>query len=171
MSTAGVDDAGNIWFLSDKDSQKKRDIALDPRVRFYYSHPGKSSFLIVSGDGEVLFVKSLIEQFWNPSDKGWFEKGKDDPSISLIKVTPDRAHFWDTRGNRMVNFLKMVASAATGRTLVEGDLQSFQFPLIVILKVFMQRSDHRSDLFQLRLIEIGKDGMFVDRNAGLADTA
>jgi len=121
MSTAGVDDAGNIWFLSDKDSQKNQDIALDPRVRLYYSHPGKSSFLIVSGDAEILFDKALIERFWNPLDKVWFKEGKDDPSISLIKVRPGNAHFWDTRGNRMTNFLKQVASAATGRTLVEGE--------------------------------------------------
>ena len=121
MSTAAVDQEGNIWFLSDKDSQKNRDIALDPRVKLYYSHPGKSSFLVVSGDAEIVFDKALIDQFWNPLDKVWFKEGKDDPAISLIKVKPDSARFWDTKGNRMVNFLKMVASAATGRTLVEGE--------------------------------------------------
>jgi general stress protein 26 len=121
MTTAGVDDAGNLWFLSDKDSQKNQDIALNPRVKLYYSHPGKSSFLVVSGDAEILFNKALIDRFWNPLDKIWFREGKDDPAISLIKVKPYNAHFWDTRGNRMVNFLKLVVSAASGKTLVEGE--------------------------------------------------
>jgi general stress protein 26 len=121
MSTAGVDAEGNLWFLSDKDSQKNQDIAGNPRVKLFYSHPGKSSFLVVSGDAEVIFDRALIDKFWDPLDKAWFKEGKDDPSISLIKVKPDNAYFWDTRGNKMVNFLKMAASAITGKTLVEGE--------------------------------------------------
>ncbi len=121
MSTAGVDETGNIWFFSDKNSQKNKDIAANSRVKLFYSHPGKSSFLIVSGDAEIVYDRSLIDRFWNPLDKAWFKEGKDDPAISLIKVRPDAAHFWDTKGNSMVNFLKMVASVATGKTLVEGE--------------------------------------------------
>jgi general stress protein 26 len=121
MSTAGVDDEGSIWFISDKDSQKNHDIAVDPRVKLFYSHPGKSIFLVVSGDAEIIYDRELIEKFWNPLDKTWFKEGKDDPSISLIRVKPDNAHYWDVKGNRMVNFLKMAASVITGRTLVEGE--------------------------------------------------
>lgn len=121
MATAGVDDEGNIWFLSEKDSQKNHDIVINPRVKLFYSHPGKSSFLVVTGDAEITYDRDLIEKYWNPLDKTWFKEGKDDPSISLIKVKPDNAHFWDVKGNRMVNFLKMAASVVTGKTLVEGE--------------------------------------------------
>lgn len=121
MSTAAVDDEGNLWFLSDKDSQKNKEVEKNPRVKLFYSHPGKSSFLVVSGDAEISYDKELIAKFWNPLDATWFKGGKDDPSISLIKVRPDNAHFWDTKGNRMINFLKMAASVVTGKTLVEGE--------------------------------------------------
>ena len=49
------------------------------------------------------------------------KEGKDDPNISVIKVKPTTAYYWDTDGNRMVNFFKMVASVATGTNLVTGD--------------------------------------------------
>ncbi len=121
MATAGVDEEGNIWFLSEKESEKNQEIGADPRVRLFYSHPGKSSFLIVSGQAEIVYDRDKIRQLWTPLDKTWFKEGEDDPSISLLKVKPFTAHYWDTKGNAMVNFFKMVASVATGKTLVEGE--------------------------------------------------
>jgi general stress protein 26 len=126
MSTHAVDNEGAIWFFSDRNSEKNRDIRLDPRVKLFYSHPGKSSFLIVAGDAEILTDRERIRELWSPLDKTWFKEGEDDPDITIIKVSPDSAHYWDTKGNSMVNFIKRVASAATGKTFVkgeEGDLQ------------------------------------------------
>ena len=53
--------------------------------------------------------------------KIWFKEVKDDPNISIIKVTPTTACYWDTHGNRMTNFLKMVASVVTGTNLLNGE--------------------------------------------------
>lgn len=121
MATAGIDEEGTIWFISDRDSEKNKDIAVDPRVKLYYSHPGKSSFLVVSGEAEIVYDRKKVRELWNPLDKTWFKEGEDDPAVSLIRVRPEHAHYWDTKGNRMVNFIKLVASVATGRTLVEGE--------------------------------------------------
>lgn len=126
MSTAQVDNNGDIWFMSPKDSDKNREIAIDSKVQLFYSHPGKSSYLVVNGNASLQYDKKKIEELWSPLDKTWFKEGKDDPNISLIRVSDINAHYWDTTGNRMVNFFKMVASVATGKTLVnaeEGALQ------------------------------------------------
>ena len=120
MATSGVDESGTIWLMSDRNSEKNREIAADPRVKLYYSHPGKSSFLIVTGIANIVYDRGKIRELWNPLDRTWFKEGEDDPDISLIRIVPQHAHFWDARGNRMVNFFKMVASIATGTTLVEG---------------------------------------------------
>ena len=53
--------------------------------------------------------------------KTWFPEGKDDPNLSLIKVSTKSAYYWDTDGNRMINFLKMAASVVTGTNLVSGE--------------------------------------------------
>ena len=112
---------GTILFFSPKNSEKNRDIEDDPRVKLIYAHPGKNSFLIVKGMAEIIYDRDKIEELWNSLDKTWFKEGQDDPSISILKVTPLEAHYWDTRGNQMVNFVKMLASAATGANLVKGE--------------------------------------------------
>jgi acetylornithine/succinyldiaminopimelate/putrescine aminotransferase len=35
-------------------------------------------------------------------------------------VKPSSAYYWDTEGNKMINFFKMIASAATGKDLIDG---------------------------------------------------
>jgi general stress protein 26 len=121
MATSAVDEEGNIWFFSPRTSEKNREIGVNSRVRLFYAHPGKETFLVVTGEAEIVYDREKIRQLWNPIDKTWFRDGVDDPEISLIKVRTMDAHFWDTKGNSMVNFIKMVASAATGKTLVKGE--------------------------------------------------
>jgi len=55
----------------------------------------------------------------------WFEEGKDDPKVSLIRVQPTIAHYWDTEDGKLVTMAKILTRAATGADIstgVEGDL-------------------------------------------------
>ena len=121
MSAIKVCDQGNIWFFSEKDSDKNKAIVADKNVQLFFSHPAKGSYLVVNGEAEIILDKTKIEELWTPFAKIWFKEGKDDPSISIIKVNPSNAYYWDTAGNQMINLLKMIASVATGKNLVTGD--------------------------------------------------
>lgn len=120
MSAIKVCDQGNIWFFSEKDSDKNKAINTDKNVQLFFSHPGKSSYLVVNGEAAIILDKEKIEELWTPVAKIWFKEGKDDPNISIIKVTPTTAYYWDTDGNKMINFLKMVASVVTGENLLNS---------------------------------------------------
>jgi general stress protein 26 len=121
MSAIKVCDQGNIWFFSEKDSDKNKAIETSKNVQLFFSHPGKSSYLVVNGVAEIILDKTKIEELWTPVAKIWFKEGKEDPNISIIKVSPTTAYYWDTEGNQMINFIKMVASVATGTNLVTGN--------------------------------------------------
>lgn len=121
MSAIKVCDQGNIWFFSEKNSDKNKDIEKDKNVQLFFSHPAKGSYLIVNGEAEIILDKAKIEELWTPVAKIWFKEGKEDPNISIIKVTPHNAYYWDTDGNRMINFFKMLASVVTGTNLVTGN--------------------------------------------------
>ena len=121
MSAIKVCDQGNIWFFSEKDSDKNKAIAADKNVQLFFSHPAKGSYLVVNGEAEIILDKTKIEELWTPVAKIWFKDGKDDPTISIIKVKPSNAYYWDTDGNQMINLLKMIASVATGKNLVTSN--------------------------------------------------
>lgn len=120
MGAQKVCDQGNIWFFSEVQSDKNREIKQEKHVQLFFSHPGKSSYLVVYGEAEIIIDKIKTYELWTPLAKIWFKEGKDDPNISIIKVKPTTAYYWDTDGNRMINFFKMVASLATGTNIING---------------------------------------------------
>lgn len=50
----------------------------------------------------------------------WFQDGPDDPDLTLIRVQPQHARYWDTKHNKMVMWAKMAASVVTGKTMDDG---------------------------------------------------
>lgn len=121
MAAQEVDNEGNIWFFSEIDSEKNDEIMQNSHVQLFFAHPGKSSYVVVNGEAEIIVDRTKTEEIWSPLVKTWFKDGKDDPSLSLIKVTTKSAYYWDTAGNRMINFFMMIASVATGTTLLNGE--------------------------------------------------
>jgi len=120
MSRQEVDEEGSIWFFSEINSDKNIAIQKDNAVQLFFSHPGKQSYLVVNGLAEIILDRVKIEALWTPIAKIWFKDGKKDPAISLIKVNPLSAYYWDTEGNKMVNILKFLASVATGKKLLDS---------------------------------------------------
>ncbi len=126
MATQKVDDDGNIWFMSDKSSDKNQDIQSDARVQLFYSAHGSSEYLSVYGTAEIIFDKKKIDEMWSNIAKAWFPEGKDDPAISLIKVMPEDGYYWDTKVNKLVSMFKIAKSIVTGTTDddgIEGELR------------------------------------------------
>ena len=68
-----------------------------------------------------------IDELWNPFLKTWFQDGKEDANLSLIRVTPDNGYYWDTKGNRIVNLFKMATSVLIGKDLVDGEEGKLKF--------------------------------------------
>jgi general stress protein 26 len=126
MGTSGIDDDGTIWFFSPKDSDKNRQIKKDHAVYVMYMNAAKNHYLTLNGVANIVLDKSKVDELWSPMMKAWFEEGKDDPNISLLKVTPTDGHYWDTKNGKLVSMLKIAAAAVTGKQMdggIEGDLQ------------------------------------------------
>lgn len=113
MSTKKVDDAGYIWFLSNKNSDHNKDIARDKNIQLLYSHPGSMEFLSVYGEAEIVLDKNILKDLYGKSDDNWFD-GVDDPNLTAIKVNPADAYYWDTKSNKIVTLFKMGVGAITG---------------------------------------------------------
>jgi general stress protein 26 len=126
MSVRKVDDDGNLWFLSAVDSHKNQEISVDSHVRLYFQGSSHSDFMYLNGTATVTRDRAKIDELWHPLIKTWFTEGKDDPRITVIKVTPTDGYYWDTKHGDMVAGLKMVVGAAISKTLddsIEGKLK------------------------------------------------
>ena len=125
MAMQEMDEQGNLWFLSARDSYKNKEITQDPSVQLFFQGSAHSDFLSLYGKATISTDKAKIDALWKPLLKTWFTEGKDDPRITAIKVTPVSGYYWDNKHGDAVAFIKMVAGAVTGKTLddsIEGRL-------------------------------------------------
>jgi general stress protein 26 len=93
MAVAAVEDDGVLWFMTQRHSGKLEEIAADSHVNVAMQSGTK--FISVSGDAAAVEDRRKVDELWNPMWKHWFPKGKDDPDLVLIRVTPDAGEYWD----------------------------------------------------------------------------
>jgi general stress protein 26 len=125
MSRQEVDETGAIWFLFSSDSESCMYLQENPDLSLLYSDSKGYRFLSINGKGTISIDPQRIEKYWNSFMEAWFEKGKEDPRIRILKVEPMDAHYWDNKTNKLVTLLKVATSAVTGARLDigrEGDL-------------------------------------------------
>jgi general stress protein 26 len=120
MAVQKVCDQGNFWFMSASDSDKNTEIQQDSRVQLFFLNTAKYEFLSVYGEATITRDRAKIDELWTDIAKAWFEQGKDDPRVTVIKVAPIEGYYWDTKDGKLVSLLKIAASAVTGKTLQEG---------------------------------------------------
>ena len=126
MAIQQADDAGALWFLSASDSHKNAEIEADPAVRLLLQSSKHSGFLALEGQATISRDRDRIDALWNPIMKTWFTGGKDDPRITVIRVTPSSGYYWDNKHGDLVAATKMVIGAAIGKTLddsIEGSIR------------------------------------------------
>jgi len=126
MGLQQIDDSGNLWFMSSSESDKNAEIQNDQDVQLIFSKNSDAHFLNVFGKATILRDKAKLDEVWNGLAKAWFTEGKDDPKITLIKVQPTEAYYWDTKDGKMISLIKIAAAAVTGKSMdggIEGRLR------------------------------------------------
>lgn len=121
MTLQETDDEGNLWFISSDTSNKNFEIKEDKNVQLFFMNNSDYQYLSVYGEAAIYKDRSTIEDKWSPMAKAWFEDGKDDPTVSIIRVTPKDTYYWDTKVGKLVSLFSFVAAAVTGNTTDNSD--------------------------------------------------
>ncbi|RZK48476.1 MAG: general stress protein [Pedobacter sp.] len=122
MALQGVDEYGNLYFLSDVNSEKNKDVQSDPSVELYFMNNSKYEYIFIKGKATISQDKNLIDKYWNNFANAWFN-GKDDPNISIIKVASEEGYYYETRDNIIVAMSKMMFAAVTGSEIEDGGIE------------------------------------------------
>src|SRR5690554_2364501 len=121
MAVREVDDEGNLWFISSASSHKNAEIKEDENVQLIFSKPSSSQFLSLYGKASIFRDREKIKELWTPIANAWFEEGKDDPNVTVLKVSPSTAYYWDTPNGKMITLLKVATAAVTGSNMDTGE--------------------------------------------------
>lgn len=109
MAVAGVEGESTLWFVTSVNAPKSDEIRRDARVSVTLQSARK--FVALSGQAELVDDRAKIHELWQADWKAWFQQGKDDPSIRLIRVSVSDAEFWDNAGGKGLRYAFEAAKA------------------------------------------------------------
>ena len=122
MSSNGdIDADGDIWFFTNASSHKVSEIAKLPKVNVSFADPDNQRYIFVSGIAQLVRDRGKIDELWRPEFKMWFPEGKDDPEIALLRVSLEKAEYWDSPSSTIGYALNFVSSLVTGKEPDLGD--------------------------------------------------
>ena len=96
MATQEVEFDGDLWFFTRADSPKVWEAGHHRQVNVSFADPEKSKFISASGTATLVRDRSKMEELWKAPYKIFFPQGLEDPEIALLKVSVQRAEYWDS---------------------------------------------------------------------------
>jgi general stress protein 26 len=112
---------GDLWFFTYGSSHKVDEVGRVPRVNASFADVDAQLYASVSGAAEVVRDRAKIEELWQPHLKAWFPDGVETPDIALLKVTAERAEYWDGSQSFIAHAVSLVSALVTGEPAQAGE--------------------------------------------------
>jgi general stress protein 26 len=114
-------EAGCIWFITDTRGAKDDEIAAAPDVWLAFADTAENTYLSLTGRAEVVHSPATAEELWSAEAQAWWPKGPGDPEVRVLRVEPEAAEYWDTRGSSATVAFKLAMARMTGQRPQPGD--------------------------------------------------
>lgn len=116
MSSNGeIDPNGDVWFFTGVSSLKVSEIANSPKVNVSFADPKNQHYISITGRAQLVRDRKKIEELWKPEFKMWFPEGKDDPEVALLRISLEKAEYWDSPSSVVGFAISFVSSLVTGK--------------------------------------------------------
>jgi general stress protein 26 len=112
---------GDLWFFTYGSSHKVDEVGRVPKVNASFADVDGQLYASLTGHAEVVRDRAKVEELWKPHLRAWFPEGVDTPDIALLKVTVERAEYWDSSQSFIAHAVGLVSSLVTGETAQVGE--------------------------------------------------
>ncbi len=95
MTAQAEDDRAPIWFFTSADQGIVEKLAGGSgRAIATFADKGHNLFATIAGTLTEHTDRAVIDRLWNPFIAAWYEGGKDDPKIRLLRLDAETAEVW-----------------------------------------------------------------------------
>jgi general stress protein 26 len=93
--TAQLDgERGPIWFFTARDNSLVTTLIRSRRAYATFASKGHDLFATVHGTLSIDNDPAMIDKLWNRFVAAWYEGGKTDPKLALLRFDPEHAEVW-----------------------------------------------------------------------------
>ena len=96
-----ADQPGSIWFFTVKDNAMLGQLTDGHRAVATFTAKDHDLFSAVHGTLLIENNPAMIDRLWSSSVSAWYEGGRTDPNIVLLRLDPDQAEIWKSASGFM----------------------------------------------------------------------
>lgn len=85
---------GPIYIFSAKDTDLVRQLGQTKRATAHFVDKGHHLYANLAGQLSADNDHAMIERLWNPFVAAWYEGGKDDPNLQLLRFDAENLQIW-----------------------------------------------------------------------------
>ena len=122
MAYRSVEDDGDLWFFTKKDSRKVKELTADSHVLVAFSDPSQQHFVTITGRSTIVEDRGVVKARWSEIYRAWFPGGPDDPNVVALRIASEQAEYWDTPTSAIVFAFGYVKAVVTGQPSRAGEL-------------------------------------------------
>ena len=109
--TAQVDgERSPIWFFTSVENGIVQKLGSGDRAIATFTSKGHDLFATIHGSLHLDNDRATIDRLWNRYVAAWFEDGKEDPKLALLRLDPEQAEIW-VDASSLVAGIKMLLGA------------------------------------------------------------
>lgn len=130
MATQERIEGADFWFVSNAETHKLDDLALDPHVNCAYYNNRTHEWVSVTGLARVSKNRVRIRQLYKEDWKSWFgdegddrDGGPNDPRIALILVEAELATYMKVNKPRPIVLFEVLKGMVTGSRPRVGEVK------------------------------------------------
>ena len=98
-----------LWFFTSSENHIVEALAQGRRAIATFADKGEL-YASIQGSLSLSQDRAMIDRLWNPQVAAWYEDGKDDPKLRLLRFDAERAEIW-LDGSSLVAGIKSLLGA------------------------------------------------------------
>jgi len=107
MTAQAEDRHGPIWFFTARDNAMVQHLGEGHRAIAAFVSKGHDLFASIKGNLVLDTDPAAVDRLWNPFVAAWYEGGKEDPNLALLRLDAEHAEIW-LNGSSLVAGVKML---------------------------------------------------------------
>ncbi|MBX3484385.1 pyridoxamine 5'-phosphate oxidase family protein [Phenylobacterium sp.] len=118
-------DTNTLWFFTRNDTDLARAIDAGAEAAFIFTD--RKLQACIDGRISLDHDRARIDRYWNAHVAAWYPDGKDDPTLTLLKLDVTDAAVWITEGG-LLKYAFELAKANAGKTTPDvGERRDLNF--------------------------------------------
>jgi general stress protein 26 len=94
MTAKTEGDEGPLWFFCARDNGIAQALGQSHRAIATYTAKGHDLFASIHGSLSLVTDKATIDRLWDSHVEAWFEGGRNDPKVALLRLDTEKADIW-----------------------------------------------------------------------------